>query len=161
MDARHGRVTESPGWSHMKALCETSKPRYARRQRPLRPWRTGQKPLYLGSIAGRALEFPDELPPAARLGFFDPVRDQHSQTSFTEGVDNLSASDPDSTKRTWSALMAEFRSHGRAGTQLRYDRTMRIVSIGHGTVPLTHRGPKVTSCERPGRIERMRKRLTS
>lgn len=37
----------------------------------------------------------------------------------------LSASDPDSTKRTWSAVMAELRSHGRASTQVRYDRAMR------------------------------------
>jgi hypothetical protein len=36
----------------------------------------------------------------------------------------LSASDPDSTRRTWSAVMAELRSHDRASTQLRYDRAM-------------------------------------
>ena len=28
----------------------------------------------------------------------------------------LSASDPDATKRTWSAVMEELRSHGRAST---------------------------------------------
>jgi hypothetical protein len=37
----------------------------------------------------------------------------------------LSASDPDSTRRTLSAVMEELRSHGRASTQLRYDRAMR------------------------------------
>ncbi|PWU14409.1 MAG: hypothetical protein C5B50_17685 [Verrucomicrobia bacterium] len=37
----------------------------------------------------------------------------------------LSASDPDSIKRTWKAAMEEIRSHGRASTQLRYDRAMR------------------------------------
>jgi integrase len=37
----------------------------------------------------------------------------------------LSASDPDLPTRTWSATMAEIRSHGRASTQLRYERAMR------------------------------------
>jgi integrase len=41
----------------------------------------------------------------------------------------LSASDPDSTRRTWSAVMAELRSHGRASTQLRYDRAMRDAAL--------------------------------
>ena len=37
----------------------------------------------------------------------------------------LSASDPDSTQRTWSAVMDELCSHGRASTQVRYARAMR------------------------------------
>lgn len=37
----------------------------------------------------------------------------------------LSFSDPDSVKRTWSVVMQEFRTHGRASTQERYDRAMR------------------------------------
>ncbi len=41
----------------------------------------------------------------------------------------LSASDPDSTKRTWSAVMAELSSHGRASTQLRYARAMRDAAL--------------------------------
>jgi integrase len=41
----------------------------------------------------------------------------------------LSASDPDSTKRTWSAVMEELRSHGRASTQLRYARAMRDAAL--------------------------------
>ena len=41
----------------------------------------------------------------------------------------LSASDPDSTRRTWSAVMEELRSHGRASTQLRYDRAMRDAAL--------------------------------
>ena len=41
----------------------------------------------------------------------------------------LSASDPDSTQRTWSAVMEELRSHGRASTQLRYDRAMRDAAL--------------------------------
>jgi integrase len=42
----------------------------------------------------------------------------------------LSASDPDATKRTWSAVMEELRSHGRASTQLRYERAMRDAALG-------------------------------
>ncbi len=41
----------------------------------------------------------------------------------------LSASDPDATKRTWSAVMEELRSHGRASTQLRYERAMRDAAL--------------------------------
>jgi len=41
----------------------------------------------------------------------------------------LSASDPESTKRTWSAVMEELRSHGRATTQERYDRAMRDTAL--------------------------------
>ena len=37
----------------------------------------------------------------------------------------LSASDPDSVIRTWSAVMEEIRSHGRPSTQERYERAMR------------------------------------
>jgi integrase len=41
----------------------------------------------------------------------------------------LSASDPDSTKRTWRAVMKEIRTHGRPSTQLRYDRAMRDTAL--------------------------------
>ncbi len=41
----------------------------------------------------------------------------------------LSASDPESTKRTWSAVMEELRSHGRASTPERYDRAMRDTAL--------------------------------
>ena len=37
----------------------------------------------------------------------------------------MSACDPEAVKRTWSAVMAEFLTHGRASTQERYDRAMR------------------------------------
>jgi integrase len=37
----------------------------------------------------------------------------------------MSACDPEAIKRTWSAAMEEFRTHGRASTQERYERAMR------------------------------------
>ena len=41
----------------------------------------------------------------------------------------LAASDPDSTRRTWTVVMEELRSHGRASTQLRYARAMRDAAL--------------------------------
>jgi len=37
----------------------------------------------------------------------------------------LSASDPTLVQRTWAAVMAEFESHGRPSTRVRYERAMR------------------------------------
>ena len=41
----------------------------------------------------------------------------------------LAATDPDSTRRTWTVVMEELRSHGRASTQLRYAPAMRDAAL--------------------------------
>ena len=49
----------------------------------------------------------------------------------------LSASDPTLVQRTWAAVMAEFESHGRPSTRVRYERAMRdpaLDSIRHRAI---------------------------